>query len=185
MNVTLTVRDNLSLINPVLDQTDELYRLIADNRSHLDKHISFTQNKDTRHKVKIFLREIANFNIGGQKFNLLIHYDQQIIGLIGFHKIDRLHARAEIGYWIGEHFQGKGIMQDVIPKFLQYGFEALAVNKVELLTLTKHERNIRLVEKLGFKKEGILREHYFMHDSFRDAILYSMLKSEFLSAIQK
>ncbi len=180
MNVSLIVHDKLSLISPASDQVSELFELIEKNRFFLNKHITFAENKDTPHRVKLFLKEIASFNIGGQKFNLIIQYRGQIVGLLGFHKIDRIHARAEIGYWLGEEFQGKGIMFEAIPKFLQYGFEALAVNKVELLTLTSHERNIRLVEKLGFKKEGVLREQYFMHDVFQDAVIYGMLKSDFL-----
>jgi len=183
MNVSLQVQKKLSLVSPKIDQANEFYKLIDKNRDYLDKYISFADNKDTPNQVKLFLREIANFNIGGQKFNLLIQCDGQIIGLIGFHKIDRVHARAEIGYWLGEDYQGRKIMQNVIPKFLHYGFEALAINKVELLTLTSHKRNIRLVEKIGFKKEGVLKEQYFMHGAFQDAIAYGMLKSEFLRGL--
>ena len=180
MNVSLSVHHQLSLISPKMNQADEFYKLIDKNRDFLNQHITFADNKKTLDSVKSFLRELYSFNIGGQKFNLVIQYQGQIIGLIGFHKIDRMHARAEVGYWLGEDYQGLGIMQQAIPKFLHYGFEALAINKVELLTLTNHERNIRLIEKLNFVKEGVLKEHYFMHDSFHDAVVYRMLKSAFL-----
>ena len=180
MKVALIVNDKLSLISPKLDQATELYKLIEKNRQYLNKYITFSENKDSPNRVKLFLQEISSFNIGGQKFNLLIQFNGRIVGLIGFHKIDRLHARAEIGYWLGEDYQGKGIMREAITKFLQHGFDALAVNKVELFTLTSHDRNIRMVESVGFKKEGVLKEHYFMHGAFKDAMLYRMLKSEFL-----
>jgi len=180
MEISLKVNDNIRLVNPKVERSIEMLNLINSNRNFLNKYITFAENKNDLKNVSSFLREIASFNIGGQKFNLLIEYDGQLIGLIGFHRIDRANARAEIGYWMAEQYQGRGIMSMSLPIFLHYGFEALAINKVELLTLTDHHKNMKMVEGLGFVKEGMLKEHFFMFDSFQDVLVYRMLKSDFL-----
>ena len=168
------------LAPPKLDMDIELFDLIETNRLYLDQHITFARNKTTVAQVRAFLREIINFNYGGQKFNMIIMYQDRIAGILGFHRIMPVDARAEIGYWLGESFQGKGILTNSMPGFLRYGFEALGINRVELLTLLSHHRSIALAERAGFVKEGLLQQYYFMGDTHRDALIYRMLKSEFL-----
>lgn len=175
------VDENISLIKPELDLAPEMFKLVNSNRDFLNRYITFAQNKNTENQVSHFLREIISFNIGGQKFNMLVKYKDKLAGLIGLHRIYPADARAEIGYWMGEEFQGKGIMSKSIPVFLRYAFEGRAINRVELITLTSHHRNIKMVEKLGFIKEGTMKERYFMHDTFQDAVSYRMLKQEFLN----
>jgi len=177
------VDENISLIKPEMELTSEMFKLIDSNREFLNRYITFAQNKNTEEHVSQFLKELINFNIGGQKFNMILKYKGMLVGLIGLHRIYPADARAEIGYWMGEDFQGKGIMTKAIPVFLQYAFEGRAINRVELITLTNHDRNIKMVEKLGFIKEGVLRERYFMHNTFQDAILFRMLKKDFLTTV--
>jgi len=179
---SIFVDDNIQLISPKLDMDRALFDLIETNRSFLDQHITFAQNKTSVEKVNAFLREIINFNFGGQKFNMMIMHEDRIAGILGFHRILPIDARAEIGYWIGESFQGNGILTKSMPKFLQYGFDALAINRVELLTLSTHHRSISLANRTGFIQEGILKQYYFMHGAHHDAYIYSLLKSDFKSA---
>ncbi len=177
---TLNVDQEIQLISPQPEMADSLFRLIEDNRDFLNNHITFAQNKNTLQDTKAFLKEIINFNYGGQKFNLLIQYKNELAGIIGFHRINPINARAEIGYWLGESFQYHGIMARSMPVFLHYGFEARGINRVDLLTLSIHQRSIALAKRSGFTQEGILREYYFMHDRFYDAHIFSCLKKEFL-----
>ncbi len=178
---SLNVDQELQLISPQLDMAKSLLQLVDKNRDFLNRHITFAQNKNSLSDVRSFLKEIINFNYGGQKFNLLIQYKNELVGIVGFHRINPFDARAEIGYWLGESFQGHGIMARSMPIFLRYGFEAKGINRVDLLTLSTHERSISLANRSGFLQEGILREYHFMHDRFYDAHIFSCLKKEFLS----
>jgi len=177
----LIVDPEIQLVSPTPEMLHSLFALIDSNRDFLNRHITFAQNKNTKAEVERFLKEIISFNIGGQKFNLLIQYQGELVGLIGFHRINPMDARAEIGYWLGEAYQKNGILTKAMPIFLHHGFEAIGINRVDLLTLTKHERSIALAQRSGFVYEGLLRQYYFMHDEFQDAHLYSCLKSEFLA----
>ena len=179
---SLIVNDQIQLCRPDLSMSTALFELINDNRTFLNQYITFAQNKKNLKAVQAFLKEIINFNFGGQKYNLVIKFQDSIAGIIGFHRINPQDAKAEIGYWIGESFQGQGILSKSMPVFLHHGFEVFGINRVELITLTQHRRSIALAERTGFKKEGVLRESYFMHDQFHDAAIYSSLKSEFLAS---
>jgi len=179
-SISLSVDKNIKLISPNMDMKDAMFALVDKNRAFLNQHISFADNKNTPASIAAFLKEIINFNYGGQKFNLIIVYDDHIAGVIGYHRIYPQDARAEIGYWIGESYQGRGIMAKSMPVFLHYGFEAIGLHRVELLTFTHHHRSIALAERSGFTKEGVLRDYYFMHDKFNDAALYSYLKPAFV-----
>ena len=180
---SLYVDDEIQLISPQPEMANSLLSLIETNRAFLNQHITFAQNKKELKDVEAFLKEISSFNYGGQKFNLLIQYKGKLAGIIGFHRIKAMDARAEIGYWLGESFQSLGIMTRAMPVFLQYGFEARGINRVDLLTLPIHVRSIALAERAGFVHEGVLREYYFMHDRFYDAHIFSCLKSEFLARL--
>ncbi len=178
---SLYVDQEIKLVSPQPEMASTLLDLIEANRAFLDQHITFAQNKRELKDVHAFLKEISSFNYGGQKFNLLILYKNELAGIIGFHRINPMDARAEIGYWLGESFQSLGIMSRAMPVFLQYGFEARGINRVDLLTLPIHARSIALAERAGFTQEGVLREYYFMHDRFYDAHIFSCLKREFIS----
>ena len=177
----LHVDDEIQLISPQPEMAISLLKLIETNRAFLNRHITFAQNKNELKDVQAFLKEINSFNFGGQKLNLLIQHKNELAGIIGFHRINAMDARAEIGYWLGESFQSLGIMSRAMPVFLHYGFEARGINRVDLLTLPIHEKSLALAKRSGFTQEGVLREYYFMHDQFYDAHIFSCLKREFLS----
>ena len=178
---SLHVDDEIQLISPQPEMASSMLELIETNRAFLNRHITFAYNKKELKDVQAFLKEIASFNFGGQKFNLLVQYKKELAGIIGFHRINPMDARAEIGYWLGESFQSLGIMTRAMPVFLQYGFEARGINRVDLLTLPIHRRSLVLAKRAGFTQEGVLREYYFMHGQFYDAHIFSCLKKEFLS----
>jgi ribosomal-protein-alanine N-acetyltransferase len=86
--------------------------------------------------------------------------------------------RAEIGYWLAKPYWGQGIMTDVVGAFVRYAFEEL---KVVRLTAHVFDFNIgssRVLEKNGFKLEGILRQHCRKDGKLIDARFYGLLKDE-------
>ncbi len=68
-------------------------------------------------------------------------------------KISKEHATAEIGYEVLPRFQGKGIMQEVIPKIIEYGFETLKLNAIEAELSPRNLKSVRLLEKYGFVRK--------------------------------
>ncbi|NUY80311.1 GNAT family N-acetyltransferase [Flavobacterium sp. MAH-1] len=119
-------------------------------------------------------------------FQLLDKSDGKYLGACGFHTWFVDHARAEIGYHIeDENMKGRGFMSEAMAQILQYGFETMELHRVEALLSPKNIPSLKLVQKFGFTREGLLRGHYFTDGQFEDSLFFSLLKHEFHRVDQK
>ncbi len=103
-----------------------------------------------------------------------------LIGTCGYCRWDKQHHRAEIGYDMWPDYWGQGLMPEAIQALIRYGYEKMDLNRVEATTHTENQRSQRVLEKLGFQREGILREFYCRDSIYNDQVQFSLLKSEWL-----
>lgn len=101
-----------------------------------------------------------------------------LVGTCGYHKWHRQHRRAEIGYDLGQAHWGQGMMAEALHAMLGHGFEEMGLNRVEALVHPENGRSIGLLEKLGFQREGLLRQYYNRGGEFFDHMLLSLLRGE-------
>ncbi|MCU0852543.1 MAG: GNAT family N-acetyltransferase [Thermoplasmata archaeon] len=102
------------------------------------------------------------------------------IGTLGFYKwAPSASFQAEMGYDLMKEHWGKGIMTEAMNAVIDFGFEKMKLNRIEVYIMPRNKRSIRLVKRLGLKREGLLRQRYFDEfGNFADDILFSMLKSD-------
>jgi RimJ/RimL family protein N-acetyltransferase len=102
------------------------------------------------------------------------------IGNVGLGNIDYIHRHAMVNIFIMCHeYRGKGIGTQAMDLILQFAFNRLNLNKVFLRTSSRFEGAIQLYEKLGFVREGVMRQHYYTDGAWEDKIIYSLLRSEY------
>jgi RimJ/RimL family protein N-acetyltransferase len=109
-------------------------------------------------------------------------YDGKIIGSASLSGINEMMQVAEIGYMVDEAFHGRGL-GTIIGKTLVA--KVFAETKLRKLLAYVHDKNLpsrRLLERIGFKKEGFLREHYLINGKPENEILYGLLRSEWKPA---
>jgi diamine N-acetyltransferase len=101
------------------------------------------------------------------------------VGMIGLSHIDLLHRRAEYGVAIGEP-QGRlqGFATEASRLLLDYAFGVLRLHRVYLHVLVGNEPALRLYRRLGFEREGVLRDHVWKGGGFHDAALMAILAGE-------
>ncbi len=100
--------------------------------------------------------------------------------LMGIHWKDR---KAEFGIMIGEVDQrGKGYGTETTRLTVQFAFETLNLNRVQLCVFTDNEAGIRAYEKVGFVREGIKRENTFVDGRYIDEVMYSLLAREYFAS---
>jgi len=104
-----------------------------------------------------------------------------IIGMIGLMNIDYNNKNAEVGYWLGKNYWGKGIMKDAIKLILNFGFKELKLVRIYARVMHPNIASAKLLEKSGFKCEGTMRKSTFRNDKWMDNINYSILSNEFMS----
>lgn len=104
---------------------------------------------------------------------------QKVIGTCGYLNYEKQHNRIEIGYDLRPDYWGKGMMQEALSEIIHFAFTSMGINKIEAKIEPENTSSIRLVEKLNFSKEGVLRQHEFEKGKYVDLIIFSLLKSEY------
>ena len=102
------------------------------------------------------------------------------LGHVGLYQIDHRARRAEFAIMIGaKDAWGRGIGRQVSAYVVRYGFEFLNLNRIELTVLATNARAIALYEKLGFQREGVLREAQYKAARYVDVVLMAILRDEY------
>ncbi|WP_242916868.1 GNAT family N-acetyltransferase [Pontibacter liquoris] len=113
-------------------------------------------------------------------FHLLDKASHQVIGRCDYHTWVPTHRRAEVGYVItSEAFKNRGLMAEALEAVLACGYEHMNLYRVEAMVSPKNTPSMQLLQHFGFKKEGLLRNHYMVEDVLEDSVVYSLLKPEF------
>ncbi|MCD6035108.1 MAG: speG [Rickettsiales bacterium] len=102
-----------------------------------------------------------------------------LIGTCGFNFWNRLHKKGEISYDLARPLWGKGIMTRVLEKMIQFGFEEMQMHRISATVSPENPASIRVLDKLGFKHEGCMREYKIVHGGWEDAVMYAMLAHEY------
>lgn len=127
----------------------------------------------------------SSYNRSFRLFLLTDKASGTIIGRCGIHNWNADHRRAEVGYVMeDERYKRQGLMTEALAAVLEYGFRHLNLNRIEALVGADNIPSLRLMEKFGFTREGLLRQHYFDGDRFEDSILFSKLCREYMAEKQ-
>lgn len=121
----------------------------------------------------------ASHESDNNRYDAVIEADGIPVGTIGLLSIDRKNSKAEYYIAMGEtEYKGKGIAKEASRLILAYGFEKLGLNRIYLFTETENIKAQRLFEKVGFVKEGILKQDVFSRGRFVDRITYGCLRED-------
>jgi ribosomal-protein-alanine N-acetyltransferase len=103
-----------------------------------------------------------------------------VLGLFGFHDWNKYHRRAEIGYDLARAYWGQGIGAEAVRAMVRFGFEQMNLNRIYAGTIADNYESVRLLEKVGFQREGVRRQYSWEEDStFHDSAMYSLLRHEY------
>jgi RimJ/RimL family protein N-acetyltransferase len=102
----------------------------------------------------------------------------EVIGTCTLHRIERAHRRAELGYIVKRELWGNGFAHEALTALLDHAFGTMGLHKLEADIDPRNAASIRSVEKLGFKREGHLRERYQILGEIQDSLIYGLLAPE-------
>ncbi len=123
-------------------------------------------------------KRLGNLEMKFVKWELIEKASQKVIGSCGFHNWYEEHERAEIGYFLNVNFQGRGFMSEALKSVIEHGFKIMKLNRMEAFISPSNLPSIKIIESLGFTREGILKEHYKWNNEILDSVVYSLLKSQ-------
>lgn len=109
--------------------------------------------------------------------------DHQLIGTCQYHLFHEQSRRAEIGYGLAKSAWGQGFMHEALTMLIRHGFTALGLNRIEADIDPRNLSSARCLERLGFAKEGLLRERWIVAGEVSDSRLYGLLRRDWLAAL--
>jgi ribosomal-protein-serine acetyltransferase len=174
--VRLKVCDSVELRQIVPEDVEDLTELIDRNRSYLREWLPWLDNSTSVIDSARFIGRSIEQAKDDNGLTLGILFDGKLAGVIGQHYVDSFNRRTELGYWLDAAHQGRGIVTRAVARFTDYAFRAQDCNRVILQCASENTKSRAIAERLGFVKEGTLREAEWLYDHYVDLVVYSMLK---------
>jgi ribosomal-protein-alanine N-acetyltransferase len=117
-----------------------------------------------------------DFELGfGARFAITIR--DELCGAVGLH-VERTHNHAELGYWIGVPYWGRGYATEAAAAVIRYGFDTLDLHRIQASVLAGNPASARVLLKVGMRLEGSLRDHVCKWEKFYDLEWYGILRSD-------
>ena len=178
---TLIVNDKVTLELIDYHHAGQLYQLVNANRRHLREWLPWVDHMRTVEDFKRYISNSKQRYAGQVEIGYVIMAGQQMIGRIGLYNIDLPNRHASIGYWIATEWMGQGVVTSACKAVIDYSFNRLGLNRIEIRAGTENYKSQAIPQRLGFKKEGIIRQGEFVNNRFIDLFVFSMLKEEWKS----
>ena len=137
--------------------------------------------QEARKELKIYFVHVFNSR-SGFRWGIELKGQKGLVGSAGFYKWQKPEGlQAELGYDLDPGCWGKGIMTEALNAVVDFGFRRMKLRRIEVLIMKRNRRSARLVRRIGFVREGTLREHGVDENmKIVDDVLYSMLRKDWL-----
>lgn len=178
---------------PVLE-TPRL-KLIEIKEEHVDKIFQIFSNEDV---IKYYGMEplqqkeqasnmINSFSKNFQekrsmRWGIFLKESAELVGTLGLNNISIGQKRTEIGYELLPEYWRRGIVSEAVEQIIHYCFEELNLFRIAAVTFTENESSYKLLLKLGFEQEGLLRGYIYQNDKSNDTFVFSLIKPEWKQA---
>ena len=166
----------LYLARPEL--AEPVFAVVDAQRSYLRQWLPWVDATVSVEDTKAFILESIEHNSNGARLTTFLALDEELIGSLGVVQFNRDHKKCEVGYWLREEYQGKGLMTKACAFLIDYLFNTKDLNRIEILVARENEKSAAIPTRLGFKREGTLRQGLYMYRAFHDLDLFSLLRQE-------
>jgi ribosomal-protein-serine acetyltransferase len=171
--------DERTVLCPLTEpDVPRLYASVEANRGHLRRFLPWLDITRSDVDIEAFRARVVAQEREGSGLARVIERDHNVSGVVAFNHIDQFNHRAELGYWIDQRLQGRGICRRACGQLIQYAFDDLHLNRISIAAAVENQRSRALAERLGFTFEGVRRESEWLYDHYVDHALYGLLRRE-------
>ncbi len=174
---TIRVDGEITLRQVAASDADHLYGLIEADRTYLEAWLPWVENIRTRDDERRWIERLAGVEDGDREQPYAIVYDGAAVGGIGI-KLEPMNHAGEIGYWLAEAMQGRGIATRACRALVEHAFRSRGLHRVVIRAALDNRRSRAIPERLGFVLEGTERESLYANGAHSDGAVYSMLAAE-------
>ena len=171
------INPDLKLSLSIPQYGEELFQLTQKNRDFLKQWLPWLddvkQASDTREFIELQLQRFQQ----GKALHITIFYQEKIAGVLGYNQIDSVNSIGYIGYWLGQEYNGKGIMTKSVRELINLGQSYYSLNRIDIRCAIDNYRSRAIPERLGFSNEGVIRHAAKVYNQYQDHVIYGLLKT--------
>jgi ribosomal-protein-serine acetyltransferase len=177
----LDLGDGVVLALTSINDAAEAFAVVDAERDRLREWLPWVDATVDVEVERAYLAEIEQVNASGAGVHATIRDRGGFCGLVGL-RLDQVHRRAEIGYWLSERCVGRGIMSRAVAAMFDLAVTDLGMHRLELLAATGNLRSRAVAERLGMTCEGVRREAELLSSGFVDLVIYATLARDWPGA---
>lgn len=139
---------------------------------------SFTKKEQAQNMISSFSKNFQEKR--AMRWGIIQKETNEFVGTVGLNNLLLSSKRTEIGYdLLPEHWR-KGIISEAVEAVIHYCFGELNLHRIGAVTFPENEASYTLLLKLGFQKEGLLREYIYQNDKSNDVFVFSLIKPDWV-----
>jgi ribosomal-protein-serine acetyltransferase len=161
-----------------LSMAPVIFETIERDRNYLQPWLPFVASTLKLSDTEAFIRGISAQPQNRKDEIYAIWFKDEFAGLIGFKDTDWINRKTELGYWLAEKMQGKGIVTACAEKLIRYTFQKLKLNRIQIKTAVGNSKSAAIPKRLGFVFEGVERAGEKHNQNYLDLEVYSLLKTD-------
>jgi ribosomal-protein-alanine N-acetyltransferase len=175
-----TLREGEVVIRPIrLRDSRQLERELLDNRAWLRKWEATSPGGPTSFDVRSSIRGLQANSRAGQGLPFLVEYAGELAGQLNVSSIAYGSlSSASIGYWVSERFAGRSVIPTAVALASDYCFFQVGLHRVEICIRPENAPSLRVVEKLGFRYEGLRRRYIHIDGAWCDHFCFALVAEE-------
>lgn len=172
--------ERLTLREPVLADAANVFAFRGDPQVQKYNDTPLETVEDAKRLIELMSQNYANKE--WIEWGITLTGTKKVIGLVGYGEWNRRHNFGSIGYDLAKAYWGQGIGSEAVGAILNFGFERMALNRIEAITLMDNERSITMLKRLGFHLDGVRRQLVLEDDGYHDSAIFSVLADEYCQA---
>src|SRR5699024_374467 len=172
------IDDDIALKHLEIHDASSLVRLTDELWDTLRKLLSWVDHTKTTEDYKSFIESGLKQFADKKGLTTGILYHGELTGVVSFNQFDWTNNIGSIGYWLGSKYEGKGIMTRAVSGLIDYAIYSLKLNRIEIRAAYANQKSRAIPERLGFVKEGQIRQAEWLYNHYVDHVVYGMLAHE-------
>jgi ribosomal-protein-serine acetyltransferase len=169
----MTINKDLRLRTLSENDAHVLFELVDANRKHLREWLPWLDANTEVDHSRAFIRSVLKQEADNLGPTYGIMFSERIVGIVGYHPIQWNNKSVEIGYWLSCEVTGHGIMTKCCRALVDHAFGVIGLNRVTIPAAFRNSKSRAIPERLGFKKEGVIRDAEWLYDHYVDHVLYT------------
>lgn len=161
-----------------LADAERVFSLTEESRAYLREWLPWLDTMTEVEHTRKFITHCLQMDANKRSLHTVVSFKGEIVGVASFNEIDWSNRVAYIGYWLGEAYQGHGIITQVVNGLIDLAFNELKLNRVDIRAAAGNQKSRAIPESLGFVNEGRIRKAEWLYDHYVDHVIYGMLAEE-------